>query len=350
MKDLYYAAAGDAVEPFTYSGKTLLLLQQPVIYYIIEALRRASIEDICVVVGDREQEFRSKLGDGSKWGVSIAYIRQHSPLGLAHGVLAAEEALRDETFVTVLGDNLIMHSIGDLMRHHTGTGAEGTILLSPVSDPRRFGIAVLENGRITGLVEKPEKPASNNAIVGMYVFSGAIFDAIERIKPSARGEFELTDAIMEMIREGYLVGYRVTEEWWSDVGYPEDLLAANRRILKETKGSIQGIIDSNSILGKKVVIEKDAHIENSVIEDCVVIGSKALVKNSRIGPYTSIGDGSRVTNAAIKNSIIMENCVLEEMHRCLDMSIIGEGSVVIGNSETETSGLWIGRDSIIRSL
>ena len=341
---------GTRLRPFTYAGAKhfLPVANKPVVYYIIEALKRAGIEDIYVVVGEREKEFRLKLGDGDKWCVSIEYIRQHSPLGLAHAVMSAEGRLRGETFVTVLGDNLIMHSIRDLVEHHIAIGAQSTILLSPVEDPRRFGMATLKGRRITGLVEKPERPAGNNAIVGMYVLSSIIFDAIKKTKPSARGELELTDAIMEMIREGYLVGYKVTGEWWSDVGRPEDLLAANQRILKGIKGITEGSIISNSIVGEKVMVEKGALVKNSVIEDFVVIGEKAVVKGAHIGPYTSIGDGSSVTDTNIKNSIIMKNCVLEGMHRGLDMSIIGEGSIITESMGKETTSMWIGRDSIIK--
>jgi glucose-1-phosphate thymidylyltransferase len=343
---------GTRLRPFTYSGAKhfLPVANKPVVYYIIESMKRAGIEEIYVVVGERDEEFRNRLGDGSKWGVSIGYIRQQQPLGLAHGVKTCEELLTGETFVTVLGDNLILHPIEDLVRQHERTGAEATILLSRVDDPRRFGIATLSGEKIVGLVEKPQRPAGNHAIVGMYVFNSIIFDVIDRIKPSARGELELTDAIMEIIKDGHLVNYQVTEHWWSDVGRPKDLIKANRRMLQDIEGSINGRMDKASTVGSRVVVGEGSVIENSVIDDFVIIGKNVTISNAHIGPYASVGDGSRVTGTNIRNSIIMEDCVLEDVGQVIDMSIIGEGSAVKKNKFTGKVSLWIGRDSIIHGV
>ncbi|HOC09576.1 MAG TPA: glucose-1-phosphate thymidylyltransferase [Bacillota bacterium] len=340
---------GTRLRPFTFTGAKhfLPVANKPVIYYIIESLKRAGIEDICVVVGDREEEFQHRLGDGSSWGVSISYIRQHAPLGLAHGVKVSEHHLKGETFVIILGDNLIMHPVEDLVRHHMDTGARSTILLSRVEDPRRFGIALIDNGKITGLVEKPKEPVGNHAIVGMYVFDSSIFDVIDRIKPSPRGELELTDAIMELIRDGLPVSYLITKGWWSDVGRPKDLLRANRRILADLVGDVKGHVDANSTVGKKVVIGEGTVVMDSVIEDFVTIGSNVVLKKCRIGSYTSVGDGSSVMGTDIRNSIIMEDCILENVGCAVDMSIIGQGSAVKKNKYPDRISLWIGRDSKI---
>ena len=343
---------GTRLRPFTYTGAKhfLPVANRPVIYYIIESMKRAGIEDICVVVGDREEEFQHRLGDGSNWGVSINYIRQNEPLGLAHGVKVSEQHLKGETFVTILGDNLIMHPVGDLLRHHMDTGARSTILLSKVKDPRRFGIALIDNGKITGLVEKPKAPLGNHAIVGMYVFDSSIFDVIDRIKPSPRGELELTDAIMEVIREGLPVSYMITKDWWSDVGRPKDLLRANRRILADLVGDAREHVEANSVIGKKVVIGEGTVIEDSIIEDYVTIGSNVVLRKCRIGSYTSVGDGSSVIGTDIRNSIIMEDCILENVGCAVDMSIIGQGSAVKRNKYSDRVSLWIGRDSIIHGV
>jgi glucose-1-phosphate thymidylyltransferase len=343
---------GTRLRPFTYTGAKhfLPVANKPVIFYIIESMKRAGIEDICVVVGDREEEFRHRLGDGSSWGVSLSYIRQHEPLGLAHGVKVSEQHLKGETFVTILGDNLIMHPVGDLVRHHMDTGARGTILLSKVEDPRRFGIALIDNGKITGLVEKPRKAVGDHAIVGMYVFDSVIFDAIDRIKPSPRGELEFTDAIMEIVKEGLPVSHLITKDWWSDVGRPKDLLRANRKILGGLVGDVRGHVDANSVIGEKVVIGEGSVVEDSVIEDFVTIGSNVVLRECRIGPYTSVGDGSSVIGTDIRNSIIMEDCILENVGCALDMSIIGQGSAVKKNKYPDRVRLWIGRDSIIHGV
>ncbi len=343
---------GTRLRPFTYSGAKhfLPVANKPVIHYIIESMKKAGITDIYVVVGAMEEEFRCKLRDGNTWGVSLTYIRQHKPLGLAHGVKVSKEYMDGQSFVTVLGDNLIMHSVEDIVHHHISSANDSTILLSQVECPERFGIATLEDGKISGLAEKPSKPASNYAVIGMYVLNSRIFDAIEKIKPSARGELELTDAIMEMIKGGDTVGYKLTEGWWNDVGRPEDLLEANKRVLYGIQKEIKGQVSSNSKIGEKVTIGENSLIENSVIEDCVAIGKNVTIKESHIGSYTAVGNGSKVTGVRIKDSIIMEGCVLEEVYSDVHLSIIGQGSIVKKSGLPKDISIWVGRDSRIQGL
>jgi glucose-1-phosphate thymidylyltransferase len=343
---------GTRMRPFSYTGVKhfLPVANKPVICYIIESMKRAGIKEIYIVTGAADGEFRYKLGDGGRWGVSITYIVQHRPLGLANGVKISKEYLSGDAFVTVLGDNLIAHSVEDILRIHNDTGADSTILLSPVECPERFGIATLENGKITKLVEKPKKPASNYAVIGMYVFNGKIFDAIEKIKPSARGEYELTDAIMEMIRGGDMVGYKLTGDWWIDVGRPEDLLEANKRMLGDIQRDIGGQMDLNSKIADKVIIGENSVIADSIIDDCVVIGKNVVVQKSHIGPYTAIGDGSRLTGIRIKNSIVMEDCVLDGVFSGIDMSIIGRGSTIKISGQQKNISIWVGQDSTIKGV
>jgi len=343
---------GTRMRPFAYSvAKHLLpVANKPVIYYIIESMREAGIEDIFIVVGALEDEFSNKLGDGSRWGVSINYIIQGRPLGLAHGVKTSEGHLKGGPFVTVLGDNIINHSIGDIVRCHNATGADSTVLLSRVENPQRYGIATLDDGKIIRLVEKPKNPESSYAVVGMYVFNSKIFHAIERIKPSERGELELTDGIMEMIKRGDKVGCKLTKEWWIDVGSPEDLLQANKRMLGSIQKNLQGQRVYGSKIADRVVIGENSVIEDSVVDNYSIIGRNVVVKKSHIGPYTSVGDGSRLAGVNIRSSIVMEDCIIEGVTADICMSIVGSGSIINTKRDQKKISIWLGQDSIIKKI
>lgn len=343
---------GTRMRPFAYSvAKHLLpVANKPVIHYIIESMREAGIEDIYIVVGASEDGFTDKLGDGSQWGVSIKYIVQGRPLGLAHGVKICEDYLKNGPFVTVLGDNIINHSIGDIVKYHYDTGADSTVLLSRVENPERYGIATLDDGKIIKLVEKPKNSESSYAVVGMYVFNSKIFHAIERIKPSERGELELTDGIMEMIKRGDKVGCRLTKEWWIDAGSPEDLLRANKRMLGSIQKNLQGQRVYGSKIADRVVIGENSVIEDSVVDNYSIIGRNVVVKKSHIGPYTSIGDGSRLEEVNIRSSIVMEDCIIEGVPADICMSIIGRGSVINTKRDRKNINMWIGQDSIIKGI
>ena len=343
---------GTRMRPFAYSvAKHLLpVANKPVIYYIIESMREAGIEDIFIVVGALEDEFSNKLGDGSRWGVSINYIIQGRPLGLAHGVKTSEDYLKGGPFVTVLGDNIINHSIGDIVKYHNDTGADSTVLLSRVENPERYGIATLDDGKIIKLVEKPKKPEGSYAVVGMYVFNSKIFHAIERIKPSQRGELELTDGIMEMIKRGDKVGCKLTKKWWIDVGSPGDLLMANKKVLGSIQKNPQGQWYFGSKIADRVLIGENSIIEDSVVDNYSIIGRNVVVKKSHIGPYTSVGDGSRLEEVNIGSSIVMEDCIIEGVSADIRMSIIGRGSVISKKRNRKNISIWIGQDSIIRGI
>lgn len=338
---------GTRLRPFTYSSAKQLLpvANKPVVFYAIESLKEAGIKEVAIIVGDTEEEVKKVLGDGSRWDLCFTYIRQEKPKGLAHAAKIAENYMGDQPFVMVLGDNLIMESVKGIVEHFKNTCADCTVLLAPVSHPQRYGIAEIEGDRIIRLVEKPKDPPSNYGIIGIYVFNSKVFRAIDRIKPSWRGELEITDAIMQMVEDGDRVNYLLNKGWWKDVGKPEDLLEANMKVLSKIKGRLNGVIDKYSVVIGEAVIEEGATVKGSIIRGPVVIGKGAEIENSYIGPYTSVGEGSSLTGCEVENSVILEGCILENISTRIDTSIIGKGSVVRKRELPRSMSIWIGRDS-----
>lgn len=343
---------GTRLRPFTYSGAKHLLpvANKPVIFYIIDAMKEAGIEEIAIVVGDNEVEFREKLGNGNMWGLSFTYIKQDKPLGLAHGVKMAEGYMAGQSFAMMLGDNLIMHPIKDVIDYYEISHADCTILLSPVDHPERYGIATIKGDRVIRLIEKPKKPVGNYGIIGSYVFNNKIFEAIDKTKPSGRGELEITDAIMEMVNQGNKVNYVLNQEWWMDVGRPEDLLEANMKMLSVIKRDIKGQVDEDSKILGEVVLEEGAILKNTIIRGPVMVGREVVIQNSYMGPYTAIGDGSELIGCEVENSVILEKCILENIHSRIDMSIIGSGSIVRKRELPKSISIWAGQDSKIEIL
>lgn len=350
MKGLILCAGkGTRLRPFTYSGAKHLLpvANKPVVFYIIEALKNARVDEIAIVVGDAEDEFKDKLGDGSRWGISLTYIKQENPLGLAHGVKIAEEYTAGQPFITVLGDNLVMHPLKDIINYFAATEADCTLLLSPVEDPKRYGIADVYGNRVIKIIEKPRTYAGNLGIVGVYVFNSEIFDAINRIKPSGRGELEISDAIMEMIGQGSRVNYVKNQRWWKDIGKPEDLLEANMKVMVYLEREIKGYYDEKSTIIGEAVIGEGTTIIRSTVRGPAVIGSNVLVQDSHIGPYSAVGDGSKLIGCEVENSVILDDCLLENIYSRIDMSIIGNGSIIKRRSIPESVCIWAGKDSKI---
>jgi glucose-1-phosphate thymidylyltransferase len=283
---LLCAGKGIRLRPFTFSmAKHLLpVVNKPVVLHIIENLKKSGIEEMAVVVGDNGEQFKKALGDGSDWGVSLTYITQQSPLGIADAVGLCRDYVNDNPFMVVLGDNLITEPMNTVIEHFNNTKADCTLLVSPVDDPKRFGIAVTDGPRLIALVEKPTENIGNLGVVGVYVFNSSVFDAIGSIQPSSRGELEITDAITEMIRRGHRVNYLLNKGWWKDIGKPEDLLDANSHLLSLINGDNKGFLDSQSEITGQVAIGSRSRIINSTIIGPVAIGENVIVADSCIGP------------------------------------------------------------------
>jgi glucose-1-phosphate thymidylyltransferase len=296
---------------------------KPVLFYGIEALAGAGIREIGIVVGDTEAEIRAAVGDGSQWGVRITYIPQDAPRGLAHAVLISEPFIGSDPFVMYLGDNLLNKGITAFTETFVREKPAAKILLTRVPDPQRFGVAELVDGRVVRLVEKPKEPKSDLALVGVYMFSSAVFDSVKRIKPSFRNELEITDAIQDLIDRGLEVRPHLVDGWWKDTGKLEDMLEANRLILDTLERRLDGCIDQESRIEGKVVIEKGATVERSVIRGPVIVGPDARIVHAYVGPFTSIGPRAEIRDSEIEHSIVLEGSVISDLANRVEDSLIG---------------------------
>ena len=327
MKGLILSGGkGTRLRPLTYtSAKQLVpVANKPVLFYGIESLAAAGIRDIGMVVGDTQAEIRAAVGDGSAWGVSITYIEQDAPRGLAHAVLISEPFIGNEPFVMYLGDNLLAKGITSFVEEFVREKPAAQILLARVPDPQMFGVAELDEGRVVRLVEKPEHPRSDLALVGVYMFSPAVFDAVKAIRPSFRNELEITDAIQHLIDRGLEVRPHIVDGWWKDTGKLEDMLEANRLILDLIERRVDGSVDSESRVEGKVIVEAGAVVEHSVVRGPVIIGAGAKIVNAYVGPFTSIMNDAQVQDSEIEHSIVLEGSSISNLSARIEDSLIGK--------------------------
>ncbi len=343
---------GTRLRPLTHTMPKQLVpvANEPILGYVFHHIKDAGIKDVGVVVSpETQKDVRQFLGKGSRWRVRITYIPQQQPLGLAHAVKIARPFLGDSPFVMYLGDNLLAQGIKEFMEEFHSTNPDALIFLKEVDNPRAFGVAVLnKKGQITKLVEKPKDPPSNLALVGVYFFSSRIHEAIERIRPSSRGELEITDAIQELMRSGGSVTGQILKDWWLDTGKKDDFLAANTIVLDDyIKRHIQGKVDSKSKVSGRVRIEKTARIVNSSLRGPVVIGKRCEIMDSFIGPYTTIGHGTRIINSAIEHSVILDRCCVENIARLEDSLIGREAKVVHVRNHSRALRLLIGDNNVV---
>lgn len=325
MKGLILSGGkGTRLRPITYtSAKQLVpVANKPILIRVIETLVEAGITELGIVVGDTAPEIKAAVGDGSRWGAHVTYIPQPEPLGLAHAVKISEVFVGQDRFVMFLGDNVIEKGIAPLARQFAESDWNSQIVLTRVEHPEQFGVAILENGRIVRLIEKPREPPSNLALVGIYMFDHHIFEAVNAIQPSWRGEYEITDAIQYLVDHGYKVYPYIHEGWWIDTGKMEDMLDANRLVLEELEARVDGYVDSGSKLCGKVVIEAGAEIINSVIRGPAIIGEHTRIVNSYIGPFTSIYHHCQIIDSEIEHCIVLEHCRIEIDQR-IENSLIG---------------------------
>jgi glucose-1-phosphate thymidylyltransferase len=327
MKGLILSGGrGTRLRPLTYtSAKQLVpVANKPVLFYGIESLVDAGITDIGIVVGDTQAEIRAAVGDGSKWGARVTYIEQDAPRGLAHAVLISEPFIDGQPFVMYLGDNLLNKGIRGFTEEFVREKPAAQILLARVPDPQMFGVAELSQGRVVRLVEKPQQPKSDLALVGVYMFSPAVFDAVKAIRPSARNELEITDAIQNLIDRGLEVRPHIVDGWWKDTGKLEDMLEANRLILDTIDRRVDGTVDADSRIEGKVIVEPGAIVEHSVVRGPVIIGARARISHAYIGPFTSIMNDAEVTDSEIEHSIVLEGSSISNLATRIEDSLIGK--------------------------
>ena len=329
MKGLILSGGkGTRLQPLTFtSAKQLIpVANKPVLFRVIETIRDANISEIGIVinVGSRGDQIKQMVGDGSQFGVEITYIIQDQPLGLAHAVKVSEDFLGDDKFVMFLGDNVLQGGISPLIEQFASSDWNSQIVLTKVPNPVQFGVAVVgEDGTIERLVEKPKDPPSDLALVGIYMFDKSIHEATNAIKPSARGELEITDAIQWLVTNGRTVHPYVHTGWWIDTGKKDDMIEANDMVLEEMEHHVDGYIDRDSKVGHRVTIESGAEIINSVVRGPTIIGKNTRIVNSYVGPFTSIYHDTTIEESEIEHSMVLGNCHIKDIEGRIQDRLIG---------------------------
>jgi glucose-1-phosphate thymidylyltransferase len=348
MKALILAAGkGTRLRPLTSTIPKHLLpvANKPILFYVLEQIREACITEIGIVISpDTGSDLKEAVADGSRWGSRVTYILQSSPLGLAHAVKCAQDFLADSPFLLFLGDNLIQEGVKGLVTEFNTNSPDALIVLKEVADPRAFGVAEVDSsGKVIKVVEKPKEPKSNLAVIGAYIFTSSVHQAIAELKPSWRGEFEITDTIQILLDKGLNVRSHVLQGWWLDTGKKEDLLEANHILMDEyLENDMLGEIDSQSRISGKVEIGSGAKIERCTISGPVSVAARCRITNSTIGPYTSIGEETIIENSFVENSIIMNKSRILEVSQLKD-SVIGRNvEVVRQKQERQTTRLFVG--------
>ncbi|MGW5879066.1 glucose-1-phosphate thymidylyltransferase [Nocardiopsis terrae] len=339
--------SGTRLRPFSHSMPKQLVpvANRPILGHVIDSIRELGVTSVAVVVGDRSEEIRAALGDGSSHGVDITYIRQEAPLGLAHCVRIARRFLGDDDFVMYLGDNLLSGGLTEIADRFRADRGDAHLAVRKVDDPHRFGVAEVDSeGRVLRLVEKPEHPVSDLAVVGVYFLTAAVHEAVDAITPSGRGELEITDAIQWLVDRGGDVRASVYQGFWRDTGQVSDVLDCNRELLAGLTPRILGAVDPDSRITGPVVVGESARVTRSRLSGPVVIGAGATVSDSVVGPYTSVGDGCVLDRAGVEDSIVLEGSAVRGV-RGVHGSVIGRRASVTEASGTDRRILFIGDDS-----
>jgi glucose-1-phosphate thymidylyltransferase len=357
---------GTRLRPITHtSAKQLVpVANKPVLFYGIEAMAAAGIEQVGIIIApETGQEIREAAGDGSRFGVEITYVVQDEPLGLAHAVLTAEPFLGASPFVMYLGDNLLQGGISDLVAAFREHSPDALILLTPVADPENYGVAELAEvapgeaatqpaglGRVVRLVEKPPEPATDLALVGVYMFTEGIHDAARAIEPSERGELEITDAIQHLVDAGMRVEPHIVRGWWKDTGRLDDMLEANRLILDNLIERVEGELIDSQVDGR-VVIEPGARLERTIVRGPAIIGADARLSDCYIGPYTAIGERCTISGAEVEHSILLAGCTVTDLDGRMESSLLGRNVTVRrGERQPRAYRFMVGDNSDISIL
>ena len=316
---------GTRLRPITHtSAKQLVpVANKPVLFYGLEAMASAGIVDVGIIIAPETGEaIREAAGDGSRFGISITYIEQDEPGGLAHAVLTAEPFLGSSPFVMYLGDNLLKNGIAELVESFRQSEPDALILLTPVPDPEMYGVAELDGQRVKRLIEKPKDPPSDLALVGVYMFMPAILDAARRIEPSWRDELEITDAIQKLIDDGMRVEPHIVRGWWKDTGRLDDILEANRLILEDLERRVEGELIESQVEGR-VAVEPGALLERTVVRGPAIIGAGARIIDAYVGPYCAIAENVTIERSEVEHSIIMAGSSICDLAGRMEASLVG---------------------------
>ena len=349
---ILHGGHGTRLRPLTHTGPKQLLpiANKPMSQFAMEDLRKAGIKDIAIIIGDVFPEKVKELyGDGKKFGVNISYVFQEQPKGISHAIRLCKDFVGDERFVVYLGDNVLRTGLVDYTNRFASSKADAMILLCEVENPSRFGVVELNGKKIKKIMEKPKNPPSNLAVIGVYFLTPKIFDIIDILKPSWRGELEITDALQLMMENNLTVEYDTVTGWWKDTGTPDDVLHANELFLNTigTKNQFElsegSKVQENIIMGKNSTINRDSFVKGpSIIGDNCTIGPAA-----RIGPYVSVGNNCILTKCDITNSIIMDGCKIDSKIHIAD-SIIAHGSEISDNPKPKMHQFLLGDRSKVK--
>ncbi|AJZ76150.1 glucose-1-phosphate thymidylyltransferase [Candidatus Nitrosotenuis cloacae] len=332
---ILHGGHGTRLRPLTHTGPKQLLpiANKPMSQYCLESLKDAGITDIAIIIGgtgsNKVQEY---YGNGERFGVKLTYISQDAPRGIAQAIRLCKEFVNGEKFVVFLGDNILKKSITEYIQRFKDSDASASILLCEVSNPTQFGIADIKDGVIKKIIEKPKDPPTNLAVTGIYLLTPTIFDIIDRLKPSWRNEYEITDALQMLLQEEYKIIYNMVTDYWKDTGTPQDIIHANQVILSDMKPYFEGKEEEDVIITGNVMIGSGTTIKNgSKLTGPVIIGKDCQIgPNANIGSNTSIGDNTKLSNCHIENSIIMSSCTI-------DGDFIIKDSIIAFNSEITRS-------------
>lgn len=336
--------SGTRLRPFSHSMPKQLIpiANKPVLAYVLENIRDLGVTEVGIVTGDRSDQIAAAIGDGSRFGIRVTYLRQDAPRGLAHAVMAARDFLGDDDFVMYLGDNMLPSGIADAAAAFRARRPAAQVLVHKVSDPRAFGVAELDSdGRVLGLVEKPQEPTSDLALIGVYFFTSAIHDAIRSIGPSVRGELEITDAVQDLVERDVPVLAIEYDGYWKDTGEVEDVLACHRKVLESLRAEVHEAIVADSELIGAVVLERGARVVRSRVEGPAVIGVDTLVEDTSIGPFTSVGRGCVLRGTGLRDSIVLDGASLTGV-RGIEGSLIGRAASVSAGDKGPHHRLVIG--------
>jgi glucose-1-phosphate thymidylyltransferase len=321
---------GTRLRPITHtSAKQLVpVANKPVLFYGIEALVAAGVQEIGIIIApETGAEIQAAAGDGSGFGCSITYIEQDAPSGLAHAVLTAEAFLGESPFVMYLGDNLLRDGITALVDQFRAEQPDAMILLTSVDDPENYGVAELDGNKVARLVEKPKEPRSDLALVGVYMFTPAIFEAARAIEPSWRNELEITDAIQWLIDRGLRVDPHTVHGWWKDTGQVQDMLDANRLILDDLTERVDGELVDSRVEGR-VVIEPGVVLERATVRGPAIVGTGSRIVDAYIGPYSAIGEHVTIERAEIEHSIVLSGSSVRDLEGRMEASLVGRNVAI----------------------
>jgi glucose-1-phosphate thymidylyltransferase len=335
MKALITAGGkGTRLRPLTHTQNKHLLpiANKPILFYALEKVAAAGITKVGIITNREGEEVKRALGTGETWNIEITYIPQSAPKGLAHAVGIAHDFIGDDSFIFYLGDNMVVGGVERFIRAFSEQRSSCHLTLARVKDPERFGVPEIKNNRIVTIEEKPDVPKSAYAVAGIYIYDKNIFEAVNNIKPSARGELEISDAHQYLIKNGFTVTFSEITGWWKDTGKPEDILEANRLILEHTKSDMRGEVEQNSFVTGNVVLGEGASIINSHVRGPVIIGEKTIVENSYIGPFTSIGAHCTIRNSEVEFSIVLNDCEILDVTQRIEGSLLGTGARVYSAS------------------